>query len=487
MKRLAILMFLILPQLLMAQTEVSGSQSGVWTAANSPYEVIGEIVVPSGQTLNIEPGVEVNFQGHYQFTVNGYLGAVGNEDEMIHFTTDNPAVGWGGIRIDSSAISDLAWCRIEFGKTSGAYPDIHGGGLALFGSDAVVTNCIFADNDATGNNLGMGGAVYANGSGGSSGPLTLFIDCTFIRNHAYGEGGAIKFTGDMNTEIINCEFIENDCGYGGGAVSCYGVYGTKMIGCLFAYNYTMYSNGGALSTLGFGNTVYMTNCTLTGNTAVTGDGGGVHLAYTDAYFVNTIVYDNNGMYSDDVYVDWGSTASINYCDMPMPDGGSGSHNINSDPLFVDADNLDFNLGENSPCIDAGIDYFSAGGVVMVDLSPEEYFGVAPDIGAFESGPETALPPGLETQCRLYQNYPNPFSGQTAISYQLAARSQVALKIFNVMGQEVRTLYRGKQAAGNHSLSWDGLNNSGHAASPGAYLIRLQADHEVSSMRILLAR
>ena len=182
---------------------------------------------------------------------------------------------WGGIRIDSGVISNLAYCRIEYGKTSGDYPDIHGGGLALLSSDAVVSNCVFADNDATGSDNGMGGAVYGINTGSSAGPLTIFTECRFIRNHAYGEGGAIKFSGDLNTEITRCEFIENDCGYGGGAISCYGGDGTRMTGCLFADNYTMYSSGGAVNTLGFANTLYFINCTLSGNTAVTGDGGGV--------------------------------------------------------------------------------------------------------------------------------------------------------------------------------------------------------------------
>lgn len=187
-KYFALCACLLIPALSLAQTTVSGPQSGLWMASGSPYRVTGEIVVPAGQTLTIEPGVRVQFDGHFKFTVNGRLQAVGAENDSIFFTTDDVATGWGGIRIESSVISTLSYCRIEFGKTAGDYPDMHGGGLALLGSDAVVSHCVFADNDATADDLGMGGAVYAFNTGSASGPLTYFTDCRFLRNHAYGEG-----------------------------------------------------------------------------------------------------------------------------------------------------------------------------------------------------------------------------------------------------------------------------------------------------------
>jgi hypothetical protein len=217
----------------------------------------------------------------------------------------------------------------------------------------------------------MGGAVYAINTGNPSQALTFFTNCKFLRNHAYGEGGAIKFTSDMNTEILGCEFIENTCNYGGGAISFYSVVDTKMNYCLFAENYTMYSSGGAIHTLGVGNSLFLTHCTLSGNTAVTGDGGAINLVYANAYLVNSIIFDNPGMYSDDINLDFGGSAEINYCDLTMPGGATGNNNINENPQFVNAANFDFQLMETSPCIDAG-DPFSP-------LDPD---GTIADMGAF---------------------------------------------------------------------------------------------------------
>jgi len=429
-----------------SQTEVSGDQSGTWTVDNSPYHVLGEIIVPSGQVLIIEAGVEVNFQGHYKFTINGNLQAEGTETDSIFFTTDNQSTGWGGIRFDGSdSISNLSFCRIEYGKTSGEFPDNHGGAIALLGSDAVFSNCMFADNEAEADNTGMGGAVYANGTGSFSETLTSFTDCKFVHNHAYGEGGAIKFTGDMNTHIVNCEFIENYCNYGGGAVSFYSVFDTKMTNCLFAYNYTMFSNGGAIHTLGFSNSLIFENCTIFGNSAVTGDGGGVNLVFATATFVNCIIYDNPGAYSDDLYLDMGGYAEVNYSNLTMPDDATGSNNIDENPLFVDVDNVDFHLSENSPCIDTGTDIGNA------------YNGEAPDMGCFEFETVTGI---QDYSLADFSVFPNPTSGK--ITIRLADTQILRLTVSDLKGSVLI------EELSNNSVDLSSLEK-------GVYLISIETD------------
>jgi len=376
---LVFLILSILPCLALAQTSVSGNQSGTWSVGNSPYLVTGDITVPSGQSLTIEAGVEVSFQGHYRFTVNGNLQAVGTEDSMIVFTAADHSTGWAGLRVDTSDTVHLSFCRLEYGFASGDYPDGHGGAMALLSSDAQLENCVFADN-ATDTD-GMGGAVYAYNT-----TATIFRSCRFLRNHAYGEGGAIKFSGDSNGKVENCSFIENSTDYGGGAVSVYMVSGTTLRGSVFSRNTTTYSNGGALQALGMGNTLYVVNCSFTGNRAPGGDGGGASLAYTEGYFVNTIMYDNPAAYTDNLQLSTGCTVEVHYSNMPVPDDAIGANNINSDPLFTDAANDNLELQAASPCIDAGTASFTANGVTLIDLDPGEYDGSAPDIGAFEYGP-----------------------------------------------------------------------------------------------------
>lgn len=74
---------------------------------------------------------------------------------------------------------------------------------------------------------------------------------------------------------------------------------------------------------------------------------------------------------------------------------------------------------------------------------------------------------------LMQNYPNPFNPSTVIRFQLPVNTKVSLKIYNILGQQVRTLVEGYQKAGNHSIPWDGRDNMGRRVSGGLYIYRLE--------------
>jgi type IV secretory pathway protease TraF len=75
---------------------------------------------------------------------------------------------------------------------------------------------------------------------------------------------------------------------------------------------------------------------------------------------------------------------------------------------------------------------------------------------------------------LEQNYPNPFNPETSVKYQLPVRTNVSLRIYNALGQEVRTLVNGLQDAGFYTAQWDGKDNEGRRLSTGIYLVRLEA-------------
>jgi hypothetical protein len=288
----------------------------------------------------------------------------------------------------------------------------------------------------------------------------------------------------MNTEITGCEFIGNDCGYGGGAISCYSVIDTKITNSLFTDNYTMYSGGGAVNTLGFGNALYFINCTLSGNSAVAGDGGAVNLVFVTAYFINSIIFDNPGMYSNDINLDLGGSAEIYYCDLTMPQGATGNNNIEEDPQFLDPANLDFRLAEISPCIDTAIALFVLNGDTLVNLNPSQYYGSAPDMGAFEyEGPvgiEDYI--SIAKEFVLFQNYPNPFNPSTIINYSLPVPGQVTLRVLDILGREVATLVNEQKEVGTHTIKFDASN-----LTSGIYFYQITAGKYSETRKLILQK
>lgn len=79
---------------------------------------------------------------------------------------------------------------------------------------------------------------------------------------------------------------------------------------------------------------------------------------------------------------------------------------------------------------------------------------------------------LPDRFTLYQNYPNPFNPSTAISYQLTAVSRVTLKIYDILGREVKTLVEERETAGQHVVYWDGTDRYGRRVASGIYYYRL---------------
>jgi hypothetical protein len=75
---------------------------------------------------------------------------------------------------------------------------------------------------------------------------------------------------------------------------------------------------------------------------------------------------------------------------------------------------------------------------------------------------------------LIQNYPNPFNPRTIIRYQLPAYSHVRLKVYTVLGEEVKILIDGVEDAGYKSVEWNAQDNSGNGIASGIYFYRLEA-------------
>jgi len=88
---------------------------------------------------------------------------------------------------------------------------------------------------------------------------------------------------------------------------------------------------------------------------------------------------------------------------------------------------------------------------------------------------------------MSQNYPNPFNSETVIKYNLPKVSQVTIKIFNLLGQEIKTLISDYKEAGFHMVHWDGRDNGKLPVATGIYIYKIHADNFNCSMKLILLK
>lgn len=93
--------------------------------------------------------------------------------------------------------------------------------------------------------------------------------------------------------------------------------------------------------------------------------------------------------------------------------------------------------------------------------------------------------GIVTEYYLEQNYPNPFNPSTIIGYQVLEPSNVILKIFDVLGREVRTLVNQEQGNGVYQVEWNGENDLGRNVSSGIYFYRIETGSFVDTKKMML--
>jgi hypothetical protein len=187
-------------------TSISGSlQTQTLTKAGSPYRVVGDLTVPAGHVLTIDPGVAVVFQGHYRLSVVGRIVARGNAAQPILFTASDVVTGWNGLRLagNTDGLSDVIdHCIFEFANKDGGidgagvdgpYSEVSGGAIWINAR----SNVTFNNNEVRFCKApGMGGAIALispSGPGAAVGNNVHDNQCTGPRSQFAGVAGGIYF------------------------------------------------------------------------------------------------------------------------------------------------------------------------------------------------------------------------------------------------------------------------------------------------------
>ena len=307
---------------------ISGEVSGVLTLEHSPYIIQDTVIVPSGSTLTIEPGVTIKLQPHsyYQkgakIIVFGSIRAIGTEEDSITITRSEENGYWGTILLRENSNN----CRFEYCSIS-------------YGSGALVGSY---SSDA---------AIYAY----ESAPTVKF--CTFKKN-IWG----LCISGESGAIVSHCHFKYNrDIGI------------MSLSGEALLENILAHHNGTGVFFSG-------KNAVLKNSTIINNGTGVFFSGYRKAPAINCIIW-NNSTNIFDRSTDLYGTAEISYSN--IQGGWQGYGNIDMDPLFVGADSNDYHLQALSPCIDGGNPNSS------YNLEPD-YNGNIINMGAYGNTPEATI-------------------------------------------------------------------------------------------------
>jgi hypothetical protein len=89
--------------------------------------------------------------------------------------------------------------------------------------------------------------------------------------------------------------------------------------------------------------------------------------------------------------------------------------------------------------------------------------------------------------KISQNYPNPFNPTTNIDISLAKESNVSIKVYDINGAEVYTITNSKLASGDHTFTWNAINNYGYSVNSGVYFMKINAGGNNETRKMILIK
>ncbi len=303
MKKLLLLISVLFISTFAYSTNHSGNlNTQTWYSADNPHIITGNVTVNDGETLTIEAGCEIKFDGNYRLVVYGALHADGTTTDHIIFTSNDasPDKGdWRNIHFSGSDVGTyMDYCDISYGgssKNNGSVllqsPDGNvslsncliensdGHGIREDWNSSSLSSCTIRDNDKSG--------LYLNGTG------TIINDCSVTNNGNYG----IYINNGGDPSISNSTISNN---------SRTGIYVRKDYGIPIISSCTINNNDGyAIRT-------YATNCgSIIGSMSISGNTTN-KIWVGKAYMTSDTWYDHGVPYyiTDNIYVESGNTFTI---------------------------------------------------------------------------------------------------------------------------------------------------------------------------------
>ena len=408
-------------------------------------KVIGDVVIENGVTVNIEAGIKIEFQGYYSIDVKGTILAMGEPENVIHFSSLQPELfivdhsefgAWNGIKFNNISTlnntSKLEYCIFEYSKSF----EEKGGVVHIYNvSSLEIANCIF-------------------------------------RNNVSDFGGAIGFEYHSAPKIFGNLFENNHAFISGSPMYC-------------LYSYPRITN----------NTI-VSNFVL--NEEEFHETASIHTFISKPQITNNIIFDNETNFYDPQQLMNCKAFYTSYNDIEF--GHAGKCNIDEEPYFIGSGSHPYSLEADSPCIDSGTFSLPFGfNFPEFDLTGDSRtFNDSIDMGAYEWNEVSIENYKLPIMSYGLRNYPNPFNPTTTIEFSIESNQQnepMEIVIYNLKGQKLKNLSpslchaepveaRGKI---NYNIIWNGTDDTGKPVSSGIYFYKLRVGNFQQVKRMILMK
>ncbi len=151
-------------------------------------------------------------------------------------------------------------------------------------------------------------------------------------------------------------------------------------------------------------------------------------------------------------------------------------------VFTDLSKATYQLSE----LNRGSDYFWR----VRSKNEDGLYSQYSDLGTFSTIDDVT---GVEkeniipTKFNVENNYPNPFNPTTTIQYGIPEAAYVTVKIYNMLGQEIKVLVQSEKLAGTYNIMWSGNDNFGNKVSSGTYIFRVTAGNQSMTRKMLFMK
>jgi len=393
---------------------LSNNLSGIYPS--SVYRISNDITIAHNDTVILGPDTEFLFDGPYSFDIYGTLKAIGAENDSIIFDnfdlyTDDK---WRGFTFNFvSNDTELKYVRISGAQKSlgaamylyfsdpiisyvtinentsfGINPSNSGSTIWMQSSNPILSNLSVNNNNGNGFYLSYSSpaltnvVISKNINGGDGAGMGLFYSDPILNyvtiSENTGERGAMWLFGS-NPELLHVIIAENHSDdIGGGLFLCLSNPTLTNV----TINNNIAPDGSGMYSYYYSFPI-LNHVTISGNTSMDIEGNGASMYSeneSNPNINNSIIWGNHPI---DLYDEYNDIV-IKYSN--IGGGWEGEGNIDQDPMFTDSENDDYTLHEGSPCIDTGTADINGDGINEIF----DYYGTAPDMGAFEYTPTISI-------------------------------------------------------------------------------------------------